>query len=134
MYVASNGESVTLCSSYSVSVLFSYVYRPLQYFKVHGIPGPKPVPVFGNLNLVRQFAVSYSIFYIHMCCTQMGSGTVIGKLLCTCTNSICVLTLCTHARTHTVIMHALHHCAQYPQGNTGALNKHLIATYGPVCG
>ena len=36
---------------------FSYVHKPLQYFRRHGIPGPKPLPLIGNLNVVMKYKV-----------------------------------------------------------------------------
>ena len=35
-----------------------YVHNPLQFFKELGIPGPKPKPLIGNLDLFRKFDVS----------------------------------------------------------------------------
>ena len=34
------------------------VYKPLQFFKQAGIPGPKPKPFIGNLDLFLKFGVS----------------------------------------------------------------------------
>ena len=36
----------------------SCVYKPLQFFKQAGIPGPKPKPFIGNLDLFQKFGVS----------------------------------------------------------------------------
>ena len=36
----------------------SCVYKPVQFFKQAGLPGPKPKPFIGNLDLVRKFSVS----------------------------------------------------------------------------
>ena len=33
------------------------VYKPLQFFKQGGIPGPTPKPFIGNLDLFRKFGV-----------------------------------------------------------------------------
>ena len=41
----------------------SFVYKPLQFFKDLGIPGPKPAPVIGNFGLFRKFDVSYIVVY-----------------------------------------------------------------------
>ena len=49
-----------IAQTYCDCVLYScsYVYKPLQFFKVIGIPGPKPKPVIGNLDLVGKYNVS----------------------------------------------------------------------------
>ena len=58
--------TVCLINFYSWKLLFiflpflciRFVHKPLQYFKVHGIPGPKPKPIIGNLDLIKKYAVS----------------------------------------------------------------------------
>ena len=40
------------------------VYKPLQFFKQAGIPGPNPKPFIGNLDLIRKFDVSIIVEFL----------------------------------------------------------------------
>ena len=40
----------------------SCVYKPVQFFKQAGIPGPKPKPLIGNLDLMQKFGVSFEMY------------------------------------------------------------------------
>lgn len=44
-------------------VCCSCVYKPIQFFEQAGIPGPKPKPFIGNLNLMRKFGVSLEMYH-----------------------------------------------------------------------
>ena len=37
----------------------SYMHKPMQYFKNRGIPGPKPLPIIGNLHVVMKYRVRF---------------------------------------------------------------------------
>ena len=43
-------------------VLHRFGYAPYHYFTSQGIPGPKPKPFIGSLDLIKKFNVCYMCY------------------------------------------------------------------------
>ena len=55
-------------------------YAPFKYFTNQGIPGPKPKPFIGSLDLIKKFNVCYLCYSEYMftaICTILCTGSVI---------------------------------------------------------
>ena len=99
--------------------LFSCYNEPYRYFKQLGVPGPKPIPVLGNLATLARFKVSVS---------RVATCWLLSE--CKCHDINCYIRTptstphmytqtCAHTHTHTVT----HRCTQ----NIHATSPHVLA-------
>ena len=102
--------------------LFSCYNEPYRYFKQLGVPGPKPIPVLGNLATLARFKVSVS---------RVATCWLLGE--CKCHDINCYIrtpTSTTHmytqtcAHTHTHTHTVTHRCTQNIHATT-CTGRHL---------